>query len=373
MQGSDTLPKTADVVIIGAGMLGLCCACSLTKKGIRSIVILDRATIICGEASGANAGGLWFGHECLTLGVPGIAQRARESHQRLQEEFDCDFKAGGVLELIPDSEQAYVPHRLEQTRQAGMEASLVQASELPGIEPMLAYDGSALYFPQDGTIHPLKLAVALTQYLRENGVRFCLQTNVQRLEQDSIRVTSNQGSIEAPTLILTAGAWTPLLTALLHWEPPIRPIRGTLLASASLPDNTLKTVVIDSKYYYWQLACGPLGAGGSLEDVGFEEEVDDKIAASIRSDFQKRFPALSNTGFDCRWSGFRPYCEDSYPVIGKIPRQENIYVAAGHFRRGVMLAPLTGEMLASEIQGDRDWEPIMAFRPERFPVLSEPC
>ena len=354
------------MVVVGAGLVGLCAALSLRRRGVSRIVVVDR-TSVCGEATGASAGGLWPGHECLTLASPKLTRRASDLHVELRQEFACDYVPSGLLLLLDETESSAAIERVERTRRAGFEAELLSGRQLAECEPRLGRVGAALRFPGDGSLHPLKLAAAMTQWLRRNGVRICLGEEVHQLESAGLAVSTSGGRTSAGAIVVAAGAWTPMLTKLLGWAPPIRPIRGTLLATDAQDPSTLRSVVVGRRYYYWQLACGPLAGGGSEEDVGFLEGVNEAIAGDIRREFGKLFPTLRDSRFTSRWSGFRPHCADMHPVIGRVPGQTNVYVSAGHFRKGILLAPLSGEVLADEMLEDHLWAPAEAFRPDRFP------
>ena len=363
------MPETADVVLVGAGLVGLCTALSLRRRGVRSLTLVDR-TSICGESTGASAGGLWSAHECLAFDSPEIAVRARDLHARLCREFSCDFVRSGLLALVEECELASARERVRRTREAGFEAELLSGRALAECEPRLRHGGQAVHFPGDGSIHPLKLAAGIADWLRRKGVRICLNEEVRLVDASEPAIATAGGRVSAGAVVVAAGAWTPLLTSLLGWSPPIRPIRGTLLASGAQRAGTLRAVVIGRRYYYWQLACGPLSAGGSEEDVGFLEGASDEVEADIRREYGELFPTLGNVKFTSRWSGFRPFCEDMHPVIGAVPGSPGVYVSAGHFRKGILLAPLSGEFLAGEILEGRQKTPA-AYRPGRFP-LSKP-
>lgn len=363
---SDPVPATADVVVVGAGLVGLCAALSLRRRQAGDIVVVDRGAV-AGESTGASAGGLWPSHECLDLGPAAVVARAADLHRDLRERFPCDYAPSGLLELVEAGKVDEARSRAERTRRAGFEARLIDGAELAEREPGLRHAGAALHFPQDGSLHPLKLAAAIARWLRANGVRICLGAAVERLERAGPAIRTAAGRTSASAVVLAAGAWTPLLTRLLGWEPPIRPVRGTLVATGARPPGAIRTVVMGRKYYFWQLARGPLAGGGSEEDLGFREGVDDRIVADIRREFAALFPGLGELRFACRWSGFRPFCEGAQPVIGRVPGERGIYVCAGHFRRGILLAPLSGELVADELLAGQVWEPAKRFRPERFP------
>lgn len=362
---SDPQPRTVDVAIVGAGLVGLCAAWELHRRKAGRLLVLDRGAV-CGGASGASAGGLWPGHECRALGSPEIALRSAASHARLRAEFACDYVPSGLLALYPEAAREAARERVERSVAAGFEAELLDGTQLRDCEPLLDHRGCAVRFPGDGSLHPLKLAAALVERLRADGVSICLSAGGARIGSPAGVVVTESGSISAETVIVAAGAWTPQLTRLLGWEPPIRPIRGTLLSTDAQPAGTVQSVVVGQRYYYWQLACGPVAGGGSEEDVGFEEGVDATVATSVRQEFDRLFPAQSGVPFTCSWSGFRPFSEDLQPVVGRLPGHERVYVSAGHFRKGILLAPLSGELLAEEILENRRWAPAASFRPERF-------
>ena len=366
MLASDPLPQTADVAVVGAGLVGLCAALSLRRRGVRRVVVLDR-TSVCGESTGSSAGGLWPGHECLSLANPEIVRRAAAKHAELHQQFPCDYVPSGLLELLTDDEAGLACERVNRTREAGFAAELLAGAQLAEIEPRLRHPGPALHFPGDGSIHPLKLASGISAWLRRCGVAVCLEEEVLDVSPDGPVVTTRAGRISVGKVVFAAGAWTPLLTQVLGWNPPIRPMRGTLLATDGQPAETLRSVVLGGRYYYWQLASGPLAGGGSEEDVGFSEDLDDAVLGAIREECSELFPSLREVAFTSRWTGFRPHCADMHPAVGCVPGQADMFVSAGHFRKGILLAPLSGELLADQMLGSAAPEWARAFRPDRFP------
>ena len=365
LAAADPFPSRAEVVIVGAGMIGLAAAYYLSGKGVREICVLDRGPAL-GEASGANAGGLWFAQQSLELGPLGqLADHSRQLYKELAGRFEFDFVSSGVLELIEEERQLdQAEHRAEQVRQNGFRAELLAPAQVRQAEPALAHlDAAALLYPDDAHLHPARLAAAWVRLLRERGVRFC--TNVE-VERAGFPVGTNRGAIQTDALVIAAGAWTPLVTDVLGWRPPIRPIRGALLALPAQPPGTLRHVVLTPRYYYWQLAGGPIAGGGSIEDVGFEPGLNQAVVRDIRSELNRYLPALAETPIECVWSGFRPFCEDSLPIIGQIPECGRTFVAAGHFRKGVMMAPITGRIIADLVVDGGSPVDLELFSPTRF-------
>ena len=365
LNSSDELPRTAEVVVVGSGLIGLATAYYLTEAGVRDVCVVDRGATL-GEASGANAGGIWPGHEALRGGSVGALTSASLSlYEELAEQFDFDRSRAGSLELIenPDALPA-AAQRAAAIRAAGSSAEMLDETQLREAEPALA-DGvpGAILLGEDGHVHPAKLAAAWVRRIRSAGGRVCANVEVVGLGRP---LETSQGSIEAPHVVVAAGAWTPLVTRALGWTPPIRPIRGSLLALAPQPRGTLNRTVVGDRFYWWQLASGHVVGGGSEEDVGFDRIGDETVVAEIREDLARLFPGLANQPAECSWFGFRPYCEDLSPVVGAAPEAPGIWIAAGHFRRGVLLAPVSGKIIADLIvRGATDLD-VSALAPDRF-------
>ena len=130
----------------------------------------------------------------------------------------------------------------------------------------------------------------------------------------------------------------------------------------------LETLLPFRLILHWTTLEGQFVAGGSVDDVGFEQGVEAAAVASIRDELRTLLPAAAGQPLACAWSGFRPYCEDLKPVVGAVPASENTYVAAGHFKNGIMMAPVTGKILADLITSGETDLPIEPLSPARFPA-----
>jgi glycine oxidase len=367
LEESDPLPASADIAIIGGGMIGLATAYYLCEAGATGICVIERDTLV-GEASGANAGGLWFGQQSREIGpLSPLAQASSRLYEELaaQPGWTFDFRRTGLLELLFDRESlAGADARARAVRKTGFRAEVAGREDLRKLEPSVgdAPEGAILY-PDEGQLHPVKLGATFARHLRNHNVRFLLRTEVSEVGDTVVR-TSN-GDLRADIIVIASGAWTPLLTCTLGYRPPIKPIRGQLLAT---PPRTpfLRHTIIGRRFYYWQLTEGHVAGGGTVEDVGFERGVSAQDLTCIREEMNTLFPDLCASPTALSWSGFRPYCEDLRPIIGRVPGCEQIYVAAGHFKKGIMLAPVTGKVLADLITTGKTDLPIMSLDPARF-------
>jgi glycine oxidase len=364
---ADPIPRTADVAVVGSGLIGLMTAYYLTPAGAGDVCVLDRKAPL-EEASGANAGGLWFGKEALALGsLMPLAARSSQLYDKLALEIDFDLSRAGVLELLYEPEEHDRDEAaMAAARNAGFPATRIESDEVRQLEPALRSSApAALLFPNDGQLNPAKLAAGLIRILRSRKVRICPGIEVSEVTGVGPGITTSKGALSAGTVVITCGAWTPLLTKTLGWQPPIKPIRGQLLALGPV-SRLLRHTVVAREFYHWQLAEGYIAGGGTTEDVGFERGTNPDDLARIRDEMVRLLPQLDAEPTVCAWSGFRPYCEDEKPVIGHIPGHEHVYVAAGHYRKGVMLAPITGKLLADLITTGRPELPIHFLRPDRF-------
>jgi glycine oxidase len=365
LAGSGPLPRTAAVTVIGAGMIGLATAYYLSERGVREICVIDRESALA-EASGANAGGLWFGQQSPELGpLTTLAQTSSRLYDELAREFEFDFRRTGLLELLyTESQTVEAAAKVKAVGAAGFRAQAIGSVELRQVEPSLGPGPlGAILYPDEGQLHPGKLGAALVRDLRAQGAAFCFGTEVTGIHPG--RVGTSAGNVDTAVTVIAAGAWTPLVTKVLGWTPPIQPRRGQLLASEPCTP-LLRHTVLGPKYYYWQLSEGHLAGGGTVEDVGFTRGVEERDLADIRKELNALIPAAASLPTAAAWSGFRPYCEDLRPVIGRVPGQERVYVAAGHFKKGIMLAPVTGKILADLIIDGCTDLPAAPVDPGRF-------
>jgi glycine/D-amino acid oxidase-like deaminating enzyme len=367
LDASDEAPASADIVVVGAGPVGLATAYYLVEAGVGNVCVIDRGDLL-GEAGGANAGGLWFAHQSVAKGSAAAIPLLTESaalYDELEDRFPFDRTYSGLLELIENQDaHGIATGRAVAARRAGFEAEILDLAELRDLEPGLSgpYVGGLL-FPDDGQVHPAKLAAGWIRRIREAGGKVCAHTEALRLGPP---VLTAAGNIETQCVVVACGAWTPLVTQAMGWTPPIRPVRGTLLALPQMPSGTIRTAVIGPRYYWWQLPSGEIAGGGSEELAAFDRAPDDAILTDIRADLALRFPDLASQPTLCSWTGFRPHCADLLPVIGSVPGRDEVFVSAGHFRMGVMTATGSGLALAQLIVDGETEIDIEAMRPERF-------
>jgi glycine oxidase len=288
---------------------------------------------------------------------------------RLYDELTCSFEFDcerpGLIQLLETEDDPETQARIEATRKGGFEVEMLSGRSARSLEPGLGVTPPAvLFYPNEGCVHPLRLGAALLAHVRSRGVRICLGAEVRRLRPS---LDTSAGILTAEKIVIATGAWTPQVTRSLGWTPPIKPIRGTLLALEPMA-KTLHHTLVSPKYYYWQLADGHIAGGGSVDDLGFERGVAAPTVAAIREEMAQLMPATAHRPLACSWSGFRPFSEDLLPVIGPVPHEKGVFVAAGHFKKGVMLAPVSGKIIADLVTKGTTDLPIEPLSPARFGV-----
>jgi glycine oxidase len=180
-------------------------------------------------------------------------------------------------------------------------------------------------------------------------------------------VSTAAGPREAGCVVLCTGAWLPECAAWLgaRFALPIEPVRGQILA-LDAPEPPLRTVIVGGGVYLVPKRDGSVVVGATQERVGFDCRVTAQGVAELLTAAPALVPALANATFRNAWAGLRPATPDQLPLVGTLPNVEGLVVAAGHFRNGVLLAPLTAQIVAALVQGKPLPDDAASLRPERF-------
>jgi glycine oxidase len=177
-------------------------------------------------------------------------------------------------------------------------------------------------------------------------------------------VSTNVGDIAGvDAVVLTAGSWSQALGLRLNIDLPVRPMRGQMIAYRT---ELLQHVVWGEDGYLLPKANGETFAGATIEDVGFRATNSARGLAGIQRMAHRLVPALRGVPVARAWAGLRPGSPDGFPIIGRAPGAENVYLATGHFRNGILLAPITGKLVSQLVlQGATEMD-LAPFRADRF-------
>ena len=361
--------ETADAVIIGGGIIGCASAYYLAMRGIRSLVLERRG--IATEASGANAGMIG-----ASSGIPGKTlahtKKSRELLTRDAEELGRPVelvREGRVVLASNEGEWAEVEEFAATRREEGVETDLLSAEDLRTLEPGLGsgFVGAA-FVHADGHVNPFLLTHAYAAAARRLGAAFRVGVEVVRLETSGNRVTgvlTPSGPITAPRVIVASGAWSGALLAPLGIAIPVRPGRGQMLVTESLPPITSR-VLFASDIGIRQDVHGHVRIGSSVEDVGFNREVTLPVLSQFCRVATGLLPALKDARIIRTWAGLRPMTPDGLAIIDAVSGVDGLFLSTGHSRAGVIYAAVSAWLLAQLVTEGRTELPLDPFRLGRF-------
>lgn len=365
-----------EVLIIGGGVIGLSIACELAMRGERSVSIIDKGR--CGEeASWAAAGMLspqvdadednaFFRLCCESRDAyPAFIERL-ESGTGVSTDFD---QTGTIFPAFSDREALLLERRYDWQTRRGLDVANLDANEIREIEPELNPAVlRALLFPRDWQINSRKLFTALKLHAEAQGVKITENTSVEHVTTAGSRVTgiaTSDGSTAADEIVVATGAWSSLID--IGGEPmpfTMTPIRGQIVAFR--PNvQPVRHVVYGTKGYVLPRPDGQVLAGATSEDVGFDKSTTGEARSGLQMMAASMIPTLQNVEIADQWSGLRPRSSDDFPLIGDVGI-DGLTIATGHYRNGILLAPITAKIVADMILSNNLPQNIDQFSPRRF-------
>ena len=359
MSPADLNLEVPPIAIAGGGLIGLSIAWRLAQRNFR-VVVFDQAKI-GSEASWAGAGMLAPGGEVdapSRLATLAAESRALYSNfvRELEQEthLSVDYQECGALDLAyTASEWGALQARAAVQTGLGIESKVVGASQLSTFWPRVnrSHLAGALFFPQDGIVDPRELIVALTAACRKLGVQLIEGCAVAaaKIGQDSVTLTTAQGRKHFSALVVASGAWSSGIgVENVPALPLSTPVKGHLIGFHQ-PDQTCNTIIRHGHTYLLQRANGLLIAGASVENVGWDRSIKSCISASLAEKAGFVLPHLSETSPSETWIGFRPSSDKLHVESWHSNR---LYLAYGHYRNGILLAPTTAQLIKDEISAN---------------------
>lgn len=369
------MARGADVVIIGGGIVGVACAYALTKAGVRRVVLVERGEL-GRQASRAAAGMLAPQAEAEGHGpFLDFCLAARDRYRTLGAEVrdatgeDIEYCNWGLLYLVDPAEHEAARGRAAWQRAAGLRVEEVTGRSLRSLEPYLNPEiGGALFFPDEAHVRPCAVLRALSTGARERGAEII--ENIDALDfiiaEDRLRgVRTAEETILADVIVACAGPWTGRLLDLLGHRLPTEPVRGQIVR-ARFDRPPLTHLVWGPLGYLVPRLNGEVLVGATVERAGFDATPTLGGVAGLCEAARIMAPDLMGAPFDKAWAGLRPRLPDGLPAIGRFADISNLYIATGHYRNGILLGPLTGELIADLVMGKRPPFPLDPYSPERF-------
>ncbi|BCX11720.1 MAG: glycine oxidase ThiO [Thermosynechococcus sp.] len=357
-----------DILIIGGGTMGLAIAIELAWRGARPTVLSRRfreaalhaaAGMLAPQAEGLPAGAMWN----LCTASRNLYPTWIDKLEQLTG-LDAGYWPCGILAPVTDERQRDRSHPMEP------DSRWLDASELTNYQPGFAESVlGAWWFPQDGQVNTRNLAKVLVSAARILGIEVIEGITVQRFQQtpqgEITALESDRGRWSAGIYILATGAWAQSLLPL-----PVTPRKGQMLALKPPGQPLLNHVIFGDQLYLVPRRSGKVVVGATSEDVGFQEGTTVAGLQALLNRATAVIPELASYEVIDTWWGYRPATPDDLPILGQGPAA-NLYLATGHYRNGILLAPITAKLMANLIlhqTGDRH---LKAFSWQRFQARSE--
>jgi glycine oxidase len=346
--------KTWDGIIAGGGIIGLSLALELRHRGA-DVVVLDRGEP-GREASSAAAGML----ASADPGTPVDLRLFAAESARLYPEFveklqaasaiSVDFRRQGTVVFL-ESPVCPPGHRR------------LSVDELKQLEPALQLGGHSAFFLQEDSVDPDLLSQAAVKAVHNAGVEIRSHTAVQQMrsQNGNIEVTTQAEQFVARVAVNCQGAWA---------GAPVRPRKGQMCYlqpqnPKSLKPGLLSHVVRAPEAYLVPRSSGKILVGATLEDAGFDKSVEPETVENLHRAAAVLIPELAAALVVQSWAGLRPGTPDDLPIMGETETR-GIFVSGGHFRNGILLAPVATKVMADLIMGRPSAIDISAFSPARF-------
>lgn len=371
--------KSFDAVIVGAGVIGLACAWRAARGGA-SVAVLDPGAAPAGAtrvSAGmlAPVGEVAFGEDRLarmTLASAGLWPGFAEELIAESGE-DIGYRREGALHVALDRDEAAELRRVHDLqRELGLEAEWLTPSACrrlePGLAPSIAGGVSA---PYESSVDPRLVAAAMAVAVERAGgeVRFRSFVSEGLFDGTALRgvVTDAGDELNAGNVVVAAGAWSGALEWLPEEaRPPVRPVKGEILELRSADgEPACERILASERVYLVPRSDGRLIAGATVEDRGFDERVTAGGVHEMLREAYRLLPDVAEMEFVDAAASLRPGTPDNLPIVGR-GGIDGLVLATGHFRNGVLLAPLTGEAIARLLAGGPIPNELADAAPERF-------
>jgi sarcosine oxidase subunit beta len=352
------IPKTADIVIIGGGVMGASTAYHLAMRGQKNIVLLEKDEFFGTEATGRCAGGVRF--QFSTEINVRLSLESLPMLDRFKEEIgqEINFRKCGYLFVLtrPDDVKTF-RHSLELQQGLGVRTEWVEADEVRRRLPLMHFEDALAgsFNPGDGLVDPNSVVMGYVNAAQRLGVKCLNNVEVTGIQVSAGRVAAvetNQGVISTRSVVNAAGPWAGQVGRMATVEIPIEAIRRQIMTTSPLPEVPADfPFVLDfaQSLYFHREGEGILtGMSNPKEKPGFNQNVDDDFELVNLESAIARMPCLEKAGLLNHWAGLYEVTPDAHPIYGKSP-VEGFTIVAGFSGHGFMHGPVSGKLMTEYI------------------------
>ncbi|MGH9530881.1 MAG: glycine oxidase ThiO [Terriglobales bacterium] len=350
--------KTSDVLVVGAGIIGLSLARELHKRGA-TVRVVERGQP--GHESSFAAAGMLVQHGPE---LPAVLKPLAEVSAALYPEFvhELEDESGLRVDLRTEGTIAFV-EEADLAPEKGLRP--LTAAEVSRLEPQVAPQRLPAWRLEEMTVDPRALTAACLKAALHRGVEVASGSPVTDLECEQGRIVgvrTTHTSYRAPAVVNCCGAWAGEIGG---FQFPTRPVKGQMLSVAPAHRNLIHHVVRTHDVYLVPRSNGRILIGATVEEAGFDKRVDADTIHALDRAAVDLVPALAQARRLEAWAGLRPGTPDDLPILGPTSLP-GYFVATGHFRNGILLAPTTALVMAEVVRGVTPSLDLASFSPARF-------
>jgi sarcosine oxidase subunit beta len=374
--------ETADIVVIGGGVMGASIAFHLAKEGSGKIVLLERQGV-CNGTTG-RSGAIVRQHYSNEFSIR-MAKRSLDVFQHFDELVggDCGFVTTGMIVLVDESGAAALRANVAMQQGQGVEVSLLEPGDIDEAAPGYSSSGVALacFEPETGVADPMATTSCFAQRARDDGAMIYEGTPVTRILTEGERITgvkTSRGTIHAPAVVLAANVWSVALASALGIELPIMPTRHPMVALRRPNDFGgrlgMHAVALDLTHsIYLRPDIGGITLVGSTENVftpsdpdNYAQGLSEAEIAHFRKQAGGTIPALARAVPRGGWAGIYDDTPDFHPILDRLAPYTGLFCAAGFSGHGFKLSPIVGQWMARYILTGQKATDMQHFAFDRF-------
>ena len=348
------VPKTADVVVIGGGVMGASTAYHLALRGQKNILLLEKDEFFGQEATGRCAGGVRY--QFSTEVNVRLSLQSLPMLERFKDEIgqEINFRKCGYLFVLTKPEDVKTfKHSLELQQNLGVHTEWLTPEEIHRRLPLMRFEDALAgsFNQEDGLVDPNSVVMGYVGAAQRLGVQ-CLNnievTGIRTAAGKIISVVTNQGIISTSVVVNAAGPWAGLIGRMAGVTVPIEPYRRQMMTTTPIPEVPRDfPFVLDfaQSLYFHREGDGILtGMSNNNEKVGFDQNVDESFEMVNLEAAVARMPCLENVGLLSHWAGLYEVTPDAHPIYGKTP-VDGFYIVAGFSGHGFMHGPISGKLM----------------------------
>lgn len=388
------MSKSADVIVVGCGVIGSSVAYYLSRAGL-SVTVVERGDAASGTSSACD------GNVLVTDKMPGFdSQMTFESqklYDKLENELGYDFeyrRLGSTLAVEDEGQEKVARDWVKRQTEAGVPMRYLEGAQVGEDEPRLAKDIIGLVeCASDSSLDPMAVVFGFTEAAKRFGAVIKPWTEVRSVLRgksgEICGVDTSGGEIRAPKVVLAAGVWTPAIAASVGVDVPVVPRKGHILVAersqavgrrkmmefgylmAKFGSREKRKVEPDMEKYgiafvFEPTPHGNFLIGSSREFVGFDTTCDTRVLELLARRAIRFYPCIKDINVVRSYAGLRPYTPDHLPVVSPVDEVPGLYITCGHEGDGIGLAPITGVLSTQMITGQPSVVPLEPLSVNRF-------